>query len=138
MLLPISESPLRVPAISPGITYENVRFSDPKRFPPLLIPPTHGLYAIMVVNTSYRPRPYRLLYIGETECLHERLTTSHEKYEDWKREAQGATLYYAYHWFHGTQDSRKVLEAELIAKLNPPCNVQLRSVLMPPPSFKSW
>jgi excinuclease UvrABC nuclease subunit len=138
MLLPNSESPLRVPATSQGIMYENVKFSEPRRFPPLLIPPTHGLYAIMVVDTSYRPRPYRVLYIGETENFQERLTTGHEKYEDWKREAQGAALYYSYHWFHGTQDARLALEADLIRKLNPPCNVQLRSVLMPPPSFKPW
>ncbi len=60
------------------------------------------------------------------------LTDQHEKYAHWKREANGQTLYVAYHmttmW---TEQQRKDAECALIKHYNPPCNMLLRSLIAP-------
>lgn len=86
-----------------------------------------GVYAILVYDPSCRPRPYRVLYFGESQDIYSRATTSHEKYDDWRREAgPGVTLYRAFHFMSGSsQAQRQVVETNLIETYNPPCNQKL-------------
>jgi hypothetical protein len=109
-----------------GIYYKERRFSEPARFPSVLIPPFQGIYAILVPDTGLTPRPFRLLYIGESANLSERITKQHEKFEDWTREALGSQLYFAYHETIGmTDQQRRNAECELINHYNPPCNSRI-------------
>lgn len=125
-LYPIFNSP-KMATLSPGIYYDNRRFSAPRRFPGLLIPPIPGIYAILIPDAQMKPRQFRLLYIGETEDLNKRVCELHEKHESWKREAAGRPLYFAYHETIGmTTQQRKDAECAIIAKYDPPCNIQLR------------
>lgn len=130
MISPLIRNPL-IPPIQ-GITYENWQFSEPTLFQPRFIPPYNGLYVILVRDETCSPRPYRLLYIGESENLNTRVTTNHEKHSDWTREAKGKPLFVAYHAPLGlTTSQRKELEERLIKKYDPPCNVLLRRIAPP-------
>jgi excinuclease UvrABC nuclease subunit len=116
----------RPPLPSQGIYYKDRRFSEPARFPSAPIPPLPGVYAILVRDTGLTPRPFRLLYIGESANLNERITKQHEKFEDWIREALGSHLYFAYHETIGmTDQQRRDVECELINHYNPPCNSRM-------------
>jgi hypothetical protein len=123
---------MAIPPLSPlpGIAYSNRQFSEPTRFPPLLAPLYSGIYAILVSDLGFRPRPFRLLYLGESSFLGERLTRQHEKYNDWVREAGTTDLYFAYHPTIGmTDQQRKDLECALINQHCPPCNLKVKTLL---------
>ena len=84
---------------------EKVRFSEPVQLPAhrydLAFPPIPGpgLYAVLVPDNAASPRPFRVLYFGESEELDERVSSSHERYDDWCNAAKGAAnVYVAYHW----------------------------------------
>lgn len=133
MSLPSFNFPPTIP-LAQGIHYGNRGFSEPCQFPAPLTPPTQGLYAILVPDASSSPRPFRVLYFGETQNLMNRLTQQHEKFAEWKREAGGSTLYVAFHaMFGGTDQQRKDAERELINAYKPPCNVQMARI----PTLKS-
>lgn len=124
------QPPLLAKVLGPpqvGIRYGNVSFTEPLVFPPPLLAPIQGLYVIMVRDTRFGPRPFRLLYVGETTNLSQRVCEQHEKYDDWKREAGGAALYYAYAWSSNwTERQRKDAEEAIIVQHDPPCNILLR------------
>lgn len=128
-------------SLSQGIRYGDLTFSEPRAFPPVLMAPFQGIYAVVAPDPAFKPRPFRLLYIGETADLSKRLTDQHEKYSHWKREANGQTLYCAYYmttmW---TEQQRKDTEAALIKQYDPPCNTLLRSLFAPPvpPLKRLW
>ena len=112
-----------------GIVYGNRSFSEPQRFPSLSTPVASGIYAILVPDSSYRPRPFRVIYFGESNNLFTRVCTSHEKYADWQREAGvnslygTSDLYVAFHPTNDLTDQRlRDAECELINQYLPPCN----------------
>jgi hypothetical protein len=81
-----------------------------------------GLYAILVPDASSRPKPYRLVYIGESGNLSERVCTSHENHSSWVRAAGGASgLYVAFHYITD-QTARRATEKRVIAYYKPECN----------------
>lgn len=117
---------LSVPQYS--IRFGHHEFNGPFTFPPMFLLPAPGIYAVLVQDPGWTPRPFRPLYIGQSIDLHGRLSVQHEKYPDWMREARGLALHYAYFtttlW---TDKQRKDVEAELIAWYDPPCNKQYRA-----------
>jgi hypothetical protein len=118
-----------LPASTPGIQYLSYKFTEPRLLGYGLTPPVQGLYAIVTPDASFKPRPFKLLYIGETENLNDRVTTSHEKCEDWKRAAGTGQIFVAYFGTIGMANQhRKTIEGELIAHYNPPCNIMLRGL----------
>jgi hypothetical protein len=127
-----------------GIRYGDLTFTEPRLFAPALIAPIQGIYAIVVPDIAYKPRQFRLLYLGETADFSKRLTDQHEKYAHWKREANGQALYYAYYMtINWTEQQRKDAECALIKQYNPPCNTMLRSLIAPltppvPPLKRFW
>lgn len=81
-----------------------------------------GLYAILTPDSSWSPLPYRLLYLGESGKLSDRVRTGHEKYASWARAAGGAgRLYVAFHIIEN-QTERRATESKLIAHYRPECN----------------
>jgi hypothetical protein len=116
---------------------DKVRFSEPMAFPlasfssiyrnlyALGMTPDPGLYTVLVGDNSCRPRPFRVLYFGESGNMNERVTPEHEHYQDWSRAAGGAeNLRVAYYFLFGsTKDERVSIESDLIKYYSPQCNV---------------
>jgi excinuclease UvrABC nuclease subunit len=125
-----------LPPVTPvvqGIKFGDRQFYEPRRFPSLLIPPTQGIYAILVSDATWTPRPFRVIYFGESNNLGNRISTAHEKYIDWTREAAGSQLYVAYHVTIGMTDAqRRDAECVLINQYQPVCNVRMDT----PAAFK--
>ena len=111
--------------VTPGINYGNHRFSEPRLFPCLSMPPFEGIYAILVTDMKFRPRPFRLLYIGETEDLSQEVNMRHAKFADWTREAHGHPLFVAWQtMISASSQQRRSTELQLINAYQPPCNAR--------------
>jgi len=82
-----------------------------------------GVYVLLVPSTAWGPRQYRPIYFGESDDFSKRITTSHEHYWDWMREAGPAQVYVAYLWMYGSrQQDRLSTEQALIDWYKPPIN----------------
>jgi hypothetical protein len=109
-----------------GIRFNNRVFTEPVPFSLALPPVSSGIYAILVPDTSCRPRPFRVIYFGESCNFSQRVTEDHERFNNWLAEAGGsAGLYLA---FCPTPllkaQQRRWVEHDLIARYHPPCNLQ--------------
>jgi hypothetical protein len=116
---------------SPGIYFGEYQFSEPELIAAGLLGlsslmGTPGLYAIMIADPYVNPRPFRILYIGESGNVQLRATREHENYEAWQRAGGQQPLYRAFHFMaNSTELQRRMVESELIAKYRPPCNERL-------------
>jgi len=108
-----------------GIWFGDRYFSEPVALRNATLPDSPGIYAILVIDGSATPRPYRVLYFGTARSMASRVTSCHEKHSDWCAKAGGlASLYVSYHFTSGASDSgRARIEEELISRYNPECNV---------------
>jgi hypothetical protein len=107
----------------PGIYFRDRRFSEPSPFNSANTIPSQGIYAILVRDEGYTPRPFQIIYFGESDKLARRVNPLHESYEEWVRQARGAALYVAFYNTAGTPNrQRKELQKQLIEDYNPPCN----------------
>jgi len=108
-----------------GINFGGVLFSEPvliSTWSPLY---RAGLYAILVFDITISPKPYRVIYFGESSNLSERgFLTSHHKYSCWVREAgSSGNLYISVYLMpNSTADQRRAIEQKLIAMYKPICN----------------
>ncbi len=109
-----------------SINYGDHLFSDPVWIGLWKPPRAAGLYAILVLDQSVKPQPYRVIYFGETEDFSARgFIKNHNKYPCWMRES--GSEHYLYisilpqSWL--TPEQRKAAEAVLIAKYRPACNL---------------
>jgi hypothetical protein len=122
--LPAMQPP--VPAAPPrtGIKFQDAVFSEPQILFSEWLPTLPGLYAVLVFDLSGKPRPYRAIYFGKAEDLAARVTSSHEKYNDWTRTCRSVTgLYLVYHPMPNSSDwQRSELERSLIKAYTPECN----------------
>jgi hypothetical protein len=120
---------MSVPSPAPtGIKFVEAQFSEPMQFGGWL-PKSPGLYAILVWDLSCRPRPFRAIYFGMASDIGARVGTSHEKYDEWMRCAGMTGLYTAHHRMPGsTERQRADLEARLITRCRPDCNVAFNPV----------
>jgi hypothetical protein len=95
-------------------------------------PRVAGLYAILVYDTNFEPRPYKAIYFGQSPDFSERgFPARHENYQDWLDTAKysslgmlgGPDLYIAIMRMpYSTEASRSKIEQELIEKYRPACN----------------
>jgi hypothetical protein len=117
------KTPPPVPAPT-GIRFQDRYFSEPTVFASAWLPPSPGVYAILVFDWTCSPRPFRVLYFGKASDLGGRVVRSHEKYAEWNRAASGAgLLYVAYHLMPNTYDwQRAAVEENLIKHYAPVCN----------------
>jgi hypothetical protein len=115
-----------------GINFGGHSFSDPAVLPSTAtlvdtILGRAGLYAILVYDPSCTPRPYRVLYFGESENIQTRATGTHENYSHWR--AQAGPLARICRSLcplsSATKLQRQQAESALIAKYQPPCNERL-------------
>lgn len=109
-----------------GIRFDNRVFTEPLPFSLALPPVSSGIYAVLVVDSACRPRPFRALYFGETHDFSQCLTAGHERISDWTAGAGGvANLYVA---FCPTpllkEQQRRWAQNDLIARYRPTCNLQ--------------
>jgi hypothetical protein len=109
-----------------GIRFNNRIFTEPAPFALAEPPVSSGIYAILAPDAARRPRPFRAIYFGESGNFHDRVTESHELFEDWIREAEGvANLYVAFCPTPLLRDvQRRWVENELIARYRPVCNLK--------------
>jgi hypothetical protein len=99
----------------PGMRFLDRYFTEPMAFARGSLPGLAGVYAVLVSDPGWQPRPYRPIYFGAAENLEARVVTSHEQYEEWLQ-AAGAegNLYTAYHLMSGDETQRKAFEKNLI------------------------
>src|ERR1700730_6264293 len=108
------------PSSASGIHFQGRRFSEPTPLGFVTVPKQPGVYAILVSDNNWKPRPYRVLYFGKAVDLSARVCSSHEKHGEWGRCAAGGTLYVAWHAIPGsTEFQRATLEENLIKHFSP-------------------
>ena len=106
-----------------GLHFLDRYFTEPMAFGSGLLPSSAGVYAILVSDPAWQPRPYRPIYFGEDVDLHRSVMPSHEKYQEWLRTAGAADqLYVAYHLTSGDETDRAALKTSLIREYRPACN----------------
>ena len=106
-----------------GIVIGNTRFSEPTQFSSILQPLGGGLYAILVPDSTAKPRPFRVVYFGQAGKLNDRVTRGHEKYQDWLHEADSiSNLHVSFHTMPGDEGERRSVEQKLIEQYQPACN----------------
>lgn len=115
-----------------GIKFGDYLFSEPSILPSSagladILSSQSGLYAILVQDSGCSPRPFRVIYFGESDNVNTRATESHENYTAWKREAGSYnTIYRAFCYFpNSNKVQRQAAESALIVRYNPPCNQRL-------------
>lgn len=77
-----------------------------------------GIYCILAGTSA---KTSRLLYVGETNNIEERIN-SHDKWPDWKAEANDHRLYFTT-FADRDVPIREQAEAAIINHLKPPCNM---------------
>jgi len=97
-------------------------------------PRVAGVYAILVYDANFDPKPYKAIYFGQRADFSERgFPTRHEKYQDWLNTAKlsglgmlgGPELYISIMRMpYSTEASRSEIGQELIEKYRPACNIQ--------------
>ncbi len=115
-----------------GITLNGHRFSQPVQFRfsvPLKMP---GVYAILkrdLASAFGFVQPFQPVYVGETESFAERVTRSHEHYQDWVRAVGSENdMWVAFCWtMPGDRDERLAIEDGLIKMYDPCCNKTLNT-----------
>ena len=108
-----------------NIIFGEYEFSEPTRIAKWEPPKAQGLYVILKPDLSSSPIPLKPIYFGQTRNFAERdFLKSHEKYKDWIREViEEEQIFIAIYLMLGsTEEERKTMEAELIAKYQPVCN----------------
>jgi hypothetical protein len=109
-----------------GIRFNNSIFTEPVPFSLALPPVSSGIYAILAPDASCRPRPFRVVYFGESDDFAQCVTSEHERFNEWATEAGGvANLYTAFcptPLLKGEQ--RRWVEYDLVARYRPVCNLQ--------------
>ena len=84
-----------------------------------------GLFAIQVINPSWKPLPYEPIYFGESDDLGSVSLMYHPAFERWSAHpgiVDGGLLYVSYLWLTRGAEFREHVERALIARYRPPCN----------------
>jgi hypothetical protein len=115
-----------------GINFGGYSFSEPTFLPSTpsavdIFLGQSGLYAILIYDQSCTPRPFRVLYFGESENIQTRATGIHENFSHWKTLAGCRSQIYRSMCplSSATKLERQQIESALIAEYAPPCNERL-------------
>jgi hypothetical protein len=107
------------------MVYGGYSFSYPE---PLLAskpPQLPVVYAIAIMNLTWKPLPYEPIYFGESEDLSRENLAFHPAFERWSAHPavrDGGRLYASYLWLPRGADFREHVERTLIAQYRPACN----------------
>jgi hypothetical protein len=109
-----------------GIRFNNRVFTEPMPFSLARPPVSSGVYAILAPDASFRPRPFRVIYFGESHNFSHCITGSHERFSDWTLQADGAAnLYVAFCPTPLLRElQRRWVENDLIVRYRPACNLR--------------
>lgn len=106
-----------------GLHFLDRYFTEPMAVGSGLLPASPGVYAILMSDAAWQPRPYRPIHFGEAADLAGMAVASHERYQEWLRTAGAADqLYIAYHLTSGDETDRAALKESLIKEYRPACN----------------
>ncbi len=109
------------------IQYGNYVFSEPVQIDNWTPTYRAGIYAILKPGRSVSPKPFAVLYFGESGNLFDRgFFRAHHRYLCWLREAGlERNLYIAVYLMpDSTPDQRRAVESALISQYGPICNRQ--------------
>jgi hypothetical protein len=114
------------------MTYGGWSFSYPEPLLASAPPQLSGLYAIQVINLTWKPLPYEPIYFGESDDLSRVGLTAvqpafvaHPAFERWCAHPavrNGGSLYVSYLWLHRGAEFRKHLARTLVGRYRPTCN----------------
>jgi len=106
-----------------GIRFNEYVFSEPVRLARWAPPKTAGLFAVMLPDGNWAPRPFQILTFGEFGNA-ARQVASQQEYQSWFRVAADKDLYVSVLQmpFSSTSE-RKTLCAELVRAYNPICQL---------------
>ena len=106
------------------IGFSGHNFSEPEQLVNWNPPCRAGLYAITVPDQSIKPKPFRVVYFGESGNMSERGFSSHHKRSCWIKAAGRETNIYISTLLlpDATPFGRTNLEHTLVLKHKPVCN----------------
>ncbi|TAM79493.1 MAG: hypothetical protein EPN47_16950 [Acidobacteria bacterium] len=109
-----------------GIRFNNQTFTEPAPLPLVAPPVSSGIYVVLALDVSCRPRSFRAIYFGESRNFHEDVTQTHEHYGDWIKEAGGvANTFVAFCPTPLLKEvQRRWVENDLIVRYRPVCNLK--------------
>ena len=112
-----------------NIIFDNHEFSKPMRISKWQPPKATGIYVILKPDLSISLIPLKPIYFGQTSNFAERdLLKSHEIYNWVKEPKSDDGIFIAIYLMLGsTEEERKIMVAELIAKYRPVCNKKYKS-----------
>jgi len=107
------------------MVYDGWSFSYPQ---PLLAskpPELPVVYAVQVMNLTWKPLPYEPIFFGESENLARTGLVFHPAFGRWSAHpaiVDGERLYFSYLWLPRGAEFREHVERSLIARYRPICN----------------
>jgi len=107
------------------IKWGGIQFTGPHNLDSCAMPNESGLYSIMIKpDPDNKPNTYTVVYFGESENFQDRLTSSHHKYDCWKKQvgSDNAIYFGLYVMSNSSEETRRELEAQLIQKIRTTCN----------------
>lgn len=107
------------------ITWGGIEFTGPHILSKCPTSNDSGLYSIMKKpDPISKPDTYTIIYFGESEDFSQRITSSHHKYDCWKKQAGSENgIYYGLNILpSSTEEKRREIESQLIEKYHPTCN----------------
>jgi len=116
------------------MAYDGWSFSYPELLFASKPPQLSGLYAIQIVNPTWKPLPYEPIYFGESDDLSRIGLVFHPAFERWTAHPavrDGGNLYVSYLWLARGAEFREHVERTLIARYRPACNWFTRATTRP-------
>ena len=107
-----------------NIIFDNHEFSEPTRIAKWTGPKSAGLYVILKPDLSSSPVPLKPIYFGQTSNFALLDLLKPHEICNWVKEAEYEDCIFIaiYQMLGSTEEERKTMEAELIAKYQPVCN----------------
>ena len=107
-----------------SIIYSDVEFTEPIQLTVWNPPSRAGLYAILISAPRMKPKPFEVVYFGESEDMSERGFSSHHSRPCWINQAGSErNLWISVHLMPGsTKEERTNIESALVDRYNPSCN----------------
>ena len=120
-----------------SINYDECFFSYPEPLFLSVPPQGPGIYAVQVPNRIWQPLQFEPIYFGESEDFDEHgLPYQHHAFGRWCAHPavqSGELLYVSYLSLPHARESRRQIEAGLIARYGPICNQSLGE-----PAHATW
>lgn len=107
-----------------SIIYSTIAFTEPEKLSNWEPPHRAGIYAILIPDSNSKPRPFSVVYFGESENMSERGFASHHKRYCWVKKAGNENNLYVstYLMPNSTKEQRTTIESQLVQTFRPSCN----------------